>query len=89
MVSWILFPGWGKGGGKEEENKKVLLPAFLVPKYPGSSLTFLPQATAVLIPVSQYLCSLLNPLYTDLCGGVVFVFWDIFFFPQFFLNLVW
>lgn len=66
----VLFPVWGKGGGKEEENKEksVLRPAFLVPESPGSSLACLPGATAVLTPVSQYLCSLLNPLYAHLCG---------------------
>lgn len=84
MVSWVLFPGWGKGGGKEEENKKVLLPAFLVPKYPGSSLTFLPRATAVLIPVSQYLCSSLNPLNTDLWGFLFLYSGILFFFLNFF-----
>lgn len=47
-------------GVREEERKKVLLPAFLMPKYPGSSLT----ATAVLITVFQCLCSSLNPLDT-------------------------
>lgn len=49
----VVFTDGVKGRGKEEEHKrkKVLLPAFLVPKYPGSSLA----ATAVLIPVSQYL----------------------------------
>lgn len=44
--SLVVFADGVREGRKEEEyeRKKVLLPAFLVPKYPGSSLMQQPFA---------------------------------------------